>query len=43
MDIHIHQTLTEVNNNDMGGRGVNEEERLVIDKVLRAWKNKVNK
>lgn len=29
---------------DEGGtRGVNEEEKLVIDKVLRAWKNKGNK
>lgn len=29
---------------DEGGtRGVNEEEKLVIDKVLKAWKNKGNK
>ena len=29
---------------DEGGtRGVNEKEKLVIDKVLKAWKNKGNK
>lgn len=45
---HAHDELkphthTGYYHDEGGTRGVNEEEKLVIDKVLKAWKNKGNK